>query len=151
MDKGEVQKLTGANWQIWKLLMIDILYQKECESPITEGKAQKPASIDDDAWKKIDRKALSYIRPCLSDEILYTVAEETTAEGLWTKLVALYEQASGLNKVFVMRRLFRLKMKENSTMAQHLSEFNSCFSQLKSLSVSLHDEVKALLLLSCIV
>lgn len=67
-----------------------------------KGKANKRPATIYEGWKKKDWKGLSFIWPCLSDKILYTISKEDIVEDLWNKLLALYEQSSGANKVFVM-------------------------------------------------
>ena len=47
-----------------------------------------------------------------------------------------------------MRKLFNLKMMEDTVVAKHLSEFNMVVVQLSSVNVEIEDEMKALILLS---
>lgn len=41
-------------------------------------------------WEDLDARALSTIRLCLADEVLFTIVEETTVSGLWEKHENLY-------------------------------------------------------------
>jgi hypothetical protein len=59
----------------------------------------------------------------------------------------LYEKPSVSNKVFLMKRLFNMKMSEGGSIADHLNEFNMVTNQLSSVKVDFDDEVKALLIL----
>ena len=59
----------------------------------------------------------------------------------------LYEKPSASNKVFLMKRLFNMKMSEGRFVADHLNEFNTLTSQLISIKVKFDDEVRALLIL----
>ena len=61
-------------------------------------------------------------------------------------LVKLYEKPSLSNKVFLMKRLFNMKMSKGGTVADHLNEFNTVTNQLSSVKVDF-DEVRALLIL----
>ena len=60
-------------------------------------------------------------------------------------LSKLYEKPSASNKVFLMKRLF--KMSKSGSVADHLNEFNTLTSQLRSVKVNFDDEVRALLIL----
>ena len=62
-------------------------------------------------------------------------------------LSKLYEKPSASNTVFLLKRLFNMKMSESGSVADHLNEFNTLTSQLSSLKVKFDDEVKALLIL----
>ena len=64
-----------------------------------------------------------------------------TTKDLMKSLDALYEKPSASNKVFLMKRLFNLKMANNGSIAEHLNEFNTNISQLRSVGVIFDDEV----------
>ena len=62
-------------------------------------------------------------------------------------LANLYENPSTSNKVFLMKRLFNMKMLEGGSVADHLNEFNMLTNHLSSVKVNFEDEVRALLIL----
>ena len=62
-------------------------------------------------------------------------------------LAKLYEKPLALNKVFIMKHLFNMKMSEGGSVADHLNEFNTVTSQLSLVGVTFDDEVRALLFL----
>ena len=62
-------------------------------------------------------------------------------------LSKLYEKPLASNKVFLMKRLFNMKMSEGGYVADHLNVFNTLTSQLSSVKVNFDDEVRALLIL----
>ena len=62
-------------------------------------------------------------------------------------LAKLYEKPSASNRVFLMKRLFNMKMSEGGSVANHLNDFNTVTSQLSSVGVNFDDEVRALLFL----
>ena len=57
----------------------------------------------------------------------------------------ILKKPSASNKVFLMKRLFNMKMSEGGSIAHHLNEFNTLTSQLSSIKVNFYDEVRALL------
>jgi hypothetical protein len=59
----------------------------------------------------------------------------------------LYEKPSASNKVFLMNRLFDMKISGGGSVADHLNEFNTVTNQLSSVKVDFDDEVKDLLIL----
>ena len=62
-------------------------------------------------------------------------------------LSKLYEKPSASNKVFLMKRLFNMKMSEGGSVVDHLNEFNTLTSQQSSVKVNFDDEVRDLLIL----
>jgi len=70
-----------------------------------------------------------------------------TTEGLMSTLEKLYEKPSASNKVFLMKRLFNMKMSEGGSVADHLNEFSIVTNRLSSVGVTFDDEVRALLFL----
>ena len=77
----------------------------------------------------------------------FNISKEKTTEGLMTTLGKLYEKPSASNKVFLMKRLFNMKMSENGSVADHLNDFNTITSQLSYVGVNFDDEVRDLLML----
>jgi len=126
--------------------MEDYLYQKDLYLPLG-GKAKMPTGMKDEEWNLLDRKALRTIRLCLAASVAFNISKETTTEGLIKMLEKLYEKPSASNKVFLMKRLFNMKMSEGGSVADHLNDFNTATSQLCSIGVNFDDEVKALLFL----
>ena len=56
------------------------------------------------------------------------------AEGLWNKLHDLYEKNTASNKVFLMKKLYNLKMKEDASVVEHSNAFNiitNCYFRLR--------------------
>ena len=72
---------------------------------------------------------------------------EKIVEALWKKLHDLYEKNIALNKVFLMKKMYNLKMKEGASVVKHLNEFNIVSSQVSSIKIILDDEIRGILLL----
>ena len=104
--------------------------------------------MKEEDWKLLDRQALGVIRLTLSRNVAFNIAKEKTTAGLMKALSSMYEKPSAANKVHLMRRLFNLRMTENSSVAQHLNELNTITTQLSSVGIDFDDEVRALILLS---
>ncbi|MCO5606514.1 hypothetical protein L7F22_060702 [Adiantum nelumboides] len=73
--------------------------------------------------------------------------DKTIAKKLWDALCAASDGKSASNKVFLMKTLMRMNMKEGSSVSLHLNEFNNVFSQLTSKGLNFDDEMKAIFLL----
>ena len=77
----------------------------------------------------------------------FNITKVKTTEDLMKTLVTLYEKPSASNKVFLMKRLFNMKMVEGGSVTDHLNEFNTITSQLSSVGVNFDEEIRALLIL----
>ncbi|GFS38819.1 hypothetical protein Acr_00g0059610 [Actinidia rufa] len=76
------------------------------------------------------------------------ICEETSAYELWIKLEEMYQPKTSRNKALLMRRLVNLKLQRETTVAEHMSEFQSLVNQLTSVDLQFDDEMQALLFLS---
>jgi hypothetical protein len=144
--KFRVEKFNGQNYQLWKMQMEDYLYQKDLFLPLGRV-AKKPTAMKDEEWEILDRKALGTIRLSLAASVAFNISKEKTTKDLMDALAKLYEKPSASNKVFLMKRLFNMKMSEGGSVADHLNEFNTVTNQLSSVKVDFDDEVRALLIL----
>jgi hypothetical protein len=144
--KFRVEKFNSQNYQLWKMQMEDYLYQKDLFLPLS-GVAKKPVAMKDEEWEILDRKALGTIRLSLAASVAFNISKEKTTKGLMDALAKLYEKPSASNKVFLMKRLFNMKMSEGGSVVDHLNEFNTVTNQLSSVKVDFDDEVRALLIL----
>ena len=140
--KFRVKKFNGQNYQLWKMQMEDYLCQKDLYLSLGR-KSKQPTVMKDEEWEVLDRKALGTIRLCLASSIAFNILKEKSM----STLSKLYEKPSASNKVFLMKRLFNMKMSEGGSVANHLNEFNTLTSQLSSVKVNFDDEVRALLIL----
>ena len=56
----DMEKLSGDNFALWKSQMEDILILKDQYFPI-KGTINKPSSMTNEEWNKLDRKEISTI------------------------------------------------------------------------------------------
>ena len=135
--KMEIEKFNGKIFELWKLKMEDLLVDRDQWIMVDLGTAPTGTSADD--WKKLDRKVKSTIRLCLSDSVLLNVSEEATTKDLWDKLGKLYQSKSLVNKLFLRKKLYNLRMRDGDS-AEHLNAFNTVVSQLVSIEIKISNE-----------
>lgn len=99
----EIEKFNGKNnFEIWKVKMHDLLVQQGVAKALL-GKNKRPASMTEDEWDEMDARALSGIRLCLADDVLFNIVSEKTAADLWSKLEKLYMTKSLTNRILLKR------------------------------------------------
>jgi hypothetical protein len=111
------------------------------------NKSNKPTTMMNEEWEDLDAKALSTICLCLADDVLFNIVGEDTTPGLWRKLESLYMMKSLMNRIYLKRQLYSLRMKEGTKVADHLNTFNTLIVELTSMEVTFEDEYKAITLL----
>ena len=99
----------------------------------------------EEQWK--DHKALSLIQLHISNDILQEVLQEKHAAELWLKLESIYISKDLTSKMHMKIKLFTLKMKEDDSVINHISEFKKIVADLVSMEVKYDDEGLGILLL----
>ena len=59
----------------------------------------------------------------------------------------LYQSKSLVNKLFLWKKLYNLRMKDGDLVTEHLNGFNTVVSQLSSIDIKISDEDKCISLL----
>mgnify|MGYP000187974207 CR=1 FL=1 len=126
--------------------MHDVLVQKKQMRPLG-GKAKKPDDMDDDDWEQLDALTMSTIRLHLADSVYFIVLDSKNSKVDWKNLCNTYEKETAANKVFLMRKLYDLRMKDTDSVASHLNEFDALWSQLQAQKMTMDDELKCVFLL----
>jgi hypothetical protein len=126
--------------------MRDLLVQQGLQKALA-GKSKKPTAMTEWEWEDLDVKALSTIRLCLVDEVLFNIVGDDTTSGLWSKLESLYMTKSLMSRIYLKRQLYSLRMKEGTKVVDYLNTFNTLIVQLNSMEVKFEDEDKAITLL----
>ena len=87
------------------------------------------------------------IKRCLADVALYSVLEERTPKGLWSKLRITYMGKNMCNKLMLKKRLYSLWMQERGDVLGHIQRFDQMCNELLNIGVKMEEEDKSLLLL----
>jgi hypothetical protein len=56
------------------------------------------------------------------------VSEEATTKYLWDKLGKLYQYKSLVNKLFLRKNVYNLRMRDGDSVEEHLNTFNTMIS-----------------------
>ncbi|VFQ89958.1 unnamed protein product [Cuscuta campestris] len=122
----------------------DLLVQKDLDMVLGD----KPEKMSDANWAGLDWKAMSVIRLSLTKNVAFNILKETIAKGIMEALFNMYEKPSAANKVFLIRELVNTRMKNGTSVTEHINKLNSILARLLSVGIKFNDEVRALLLLS---
>ena len=64
--------------------------------------------------------------------VAFNISKDKTTQDLMAALSKMYEKPSTSSKVFLMKKLFNLKMGDKRCIIEYINEFNMLTSQLKS-------------------
>jgi hypothetical protein len=119
----EIEKFNGWNFELWKLKIEDLLVDQEKWVELCLGTIMKGMSREE--WEKLERRERSMIQICIAYSVLLNVSGEDLAKKPWDKLGSLYQSKSLVNKLFLSKKLYLLRMSEDSSVTEHLNSFNT--------------------------
>ena len=122
-DIYDINKFDGTNFQL-------VVVQKKQKLPIIYVAHTEEMNLTQFQWEELDELCRSTIRLHLAESVYFSVLECDTTYALWQKLCNTYEKATASNKVFMMRKLFNIRMKESASVASHINDFDSLFVQI---------------------
>jgi hypothetical protein len=98
-------------------------------------------------WEKLQIRERSTIQLCLANLVLLNVLGEDSAKKLWDKLGSLYLSKSLVNKLFLINKLYLLRMGDGISVTEHLNAFNTIISYLSYVDIKIIKEEKCISLL----
>ena len=140
--KIEIEKFNDQSFELWKLKVEELLVDKDYL--IVVDPCTKLVTMFCEHWKKLDREENSIIQLCISDSILLNVSGEASVKALCKKLETLYQSMSLVNKLFLRKRFYNLRM---DLVIEHMNTFNIVVIQLLSIDIKILDEAKCISLL----
>ena len=141
----EIRRFDGTGFDLWKDRMQGILFLKDCDGALQEA---KPEDMTENAWETLNKKAVTYIKMGVSDDILLELKGLRYAFEVWEKLRASYENTTPVNQVHLMRKLMHMQLDDSKNALEHLSAFTGVLSQLQDFGLPpFDDKLKAIILL----
>ena len=139
---SEIEKFDGTNFEFWRMQIEDYLYGKKLHLLLLGGKL---ATMKDEEQAFLERQVLGVIRLTLFRSVAHNIVKEKNTADLMKALSGINKKLLANNRVHLMKKLFNLKMAENTSVAQHLNEFNTIANQLSSVEIDFDDEIHALI------
>lgn len=145
MDKVSITKLNGSNYQIWKFKMKLFLIKEEAWDVVEDNLPANP----DAAWCKRNNKAMAWIGLLIDDNQMCHIRKAETAKAAWDALKNCHEQPTLTNKIYILKRLCRIQLREGGNMEDHINTILDMVNDLSALGEDLKENlVVALLLVS---
>ncbi|WP_331035945.1 retrotransposon gag domain-containing protein [Lactovum miscens] len=123
---------------------MEMLLIKEDMYDVIETNPPDPLT---EKWKKSDRQCRALINLYIEDNQIIHVKNETTAKATWDKLKNIHERANLSSKLFLLRKLYSLKLQENGDMQKHINNLLELIDKLKAIGEDIKENHIAALLL----
>lgn len=137
MDLRSITKFNGSNFQTWKFQMKSLFIVNGLTS-IVDGSCERTSSNQNE-WDKYNAKAMVIISSTVESSQLEYLLTCETANNMWKRLSAIYEQKSESNKLLLMTKFHDYKMAQNDSIAQHVAKIENTARQLKDLGENVSD------------
>ncbi|UYV75014.1 hypothetical protein LAZ67_12002096, partial [Cordylochernes scorpioides] len=100
-------------------------------------------------WKKKDSKARAIINLSITDSQIVHVKNLLTAKATWDTLKNIYERKTLSGKIYLLKKLYSLKLEEDKDMQQHITTMMELVDKLRTIGETLKDShITAILLCS---
>lgn len=116
-----IENFNGTNFEVWKLKVEDMLVDRYLWIIVSSN---KPLGMKQEDWDLADQNARGLIRLSLADSVMLNVREVKTAHSLRKKLGDIYQGKSLVNKLFLRKKLYSLKMDGGMSMVDHQNVVN---------------------------
>ena len=126
-----IEKFDGKDFSWWKMQIEGLLVQKDLDVVLGD----KPEKMSDAEWAGLDRKAMSVIWLSLTKNVAFNILKEKTTKGIMEAFSNMYEKPSAANKVFLVRELVNIRMKEDNSVTEYINKMNSILARLTSVVV----------------
>ncbi|KAL6178576.1 hypothetical protein ACLB2K_050094 [Fragaria x ananassa] len=108
-----------------------------------------PQGMHEEDFVEMDMMSLGAIRLSLSNEVWRFVIKETTIlKGMMDSLSNMYEKPNAVQQLYLMRKLFTLKLGKGISVRQQVGIVSDIIEQLASVDVKFDEHIKALVLLT---
>lgn len=129
----------GSNYHIWKDKMKDLLLVKKMHLLVFAS--TKPQFMTDEDWKFMHLQVCGYIRQWVEDNVKNHIVNETHTRSLWDKFETIYASKTGNNKLFLLKQLMSVWIKEGSPIFDHINDFQGVLDQLCGIGVKFDKEI----------
>lgn len=113
--------------------------------PVSDGSEAAKTRLAD--WKKKDNCAMAQIALTIGNTELVHIKGAKSAHEAWTKICSVYEAKGLATKIFLRRKFFNIKFRENDSMQAHINNVREIADQLDAIGAPVNDSDIAMTLL----
>lgn len=129
-SKLSFEKLSNENYFTWKYRMEMLLKKEMVWRTLSETQPAATETTARATWLEKDEKAMALIGLSVMDNQLQHIRNSKTAKESWDSLKSFHEQKTLVNKTTLMRKLWDLKLTEDTTPQTHIQEMTNILQKL---------------------
>jgi hypothetical protein len=145
-----VTLLTAMNYATWRVKCQMALMKDGLWNIVNETEASPDGSNADKLAKFLQRsdKALATIVLSIDSSLLYLLGEPTSSVEVWKKLANHFQKKSWVNKLYLRKKLYSLKLEDGCSVQDHIRVMTETFNALSAVGDSISDEDRVVHLLA---
>jgi transposase InsO family protein len=141
--KHTITKLNNSNYQVWKFKVKMLLIRDGIWSVVN---GDRPEPIPE-SWNRKDEKAQCTISLTVEDNQLIHIYNCNSARDMWMELQKVHERANLSSKMYLRKKLYKMKLQHDQNMQEYISETLQLVEQLRGVGEEVTDPQVATLLL----
>ena len=143
-------RLNNSNYRLWKF-NVDAVLKGQGLLSIVQGKIKLNDSISQDhidLWTKRDGKAMDILICSIEKDQASHILSCTTSNEVYEKLMNIHDKQSEVKVMCLYEEYFSLKMKEDESVAAHVSKVSSLAAEIEAQGEKLSDNIKMVRIIS---
>jgi hypothetical protein len=130
-------KFDDSNFHLWKFKM-RMMFSKHGFWKFVDGNATIPN--DEYEMENYNKKAIALLCEHLKDAHLAHIQYCKNVKTAWETLCDMHKAKTIINKLFLQRRFFTIKMQEGEDLLVHINMVKAFVDQLCSIEMKIEDE-----------
>ncbi|GLT80742.1 hypothetical protein SLA2020_521660 [Shorea laevis] len=139
----------GDNFYVWRSKVGFVLVDNGVDNVLT---LPKPSKEDDpaghDKWVLDDLTARGILLGSIHEYLLFDTSEDETAKALMDRITALFTGPSLSKRMVLLRRYMRRRMKEGTSINQHIIEMNAMVAEMAREGMKVPEAMQAAALMN---
>lgn len=152
MEKVGIAKLTGENYDSWKLDVEFLLVKEKLWKYVSPGvkpklNQEKSNAAELATWDEGDQQARATIGLLMTKGQHGLIRNTTTAKQVWENAKQKFEKKTLSTKAYLIKRICDLKYSEGGGIEEHLQEFEDLFDRLSNVGYKFEEELQVIFIL----
>lgn len=152
MEKVGIAKLTGENYDSWKLDVEFLLVKEKLWKYVSPGvkpklHQEKSNAAELATWDEGDQQARATIGLLMTKGQHGLIRNTTTAKQVWDNVKKKFEKKTLSTKAYLIKRICDLRYNDGGNIEEHLQEFEDLFDRLEGVGYKFEEELQVIFIL----
>ena len=140
-DSIRVKRFDGKDFHLWKFQMVIVLEAKGLMK-VVGGQEVRPTTDADkqSEWDQKEAKAKRILVTSVEYEQMAHLVNTTTSNGMWVRLLSIYENTNDTSLDLVLGEFYDFKMDLDDSMATNITKIESLGRRLNDMGEKISDK-----------